>query len=277
MILAGISCLLYSFGVWSSAVTYIPSLKSSICGPKPEYLHFISIVNNVDTVVTLIIPFVAILVMNCRIAVKVIQFYKERKHLALHHGYSSILGNNSSSGNRTPVKSHGTHVRPHHGHRYGYSSCPLPTSQDTSPHEFNRRCSKAHYTRTQVRVTKMLLLVSSAFLALNLPRHTVRTYSFIMSIIDKNYTPSANHIVWQRFFHFLYYLQFSVNVFLYSAFGKNFRKALFHLGKKIRHKLKECHTCVVRGTAPQVVFKATRSEVLMKDYRNISTIETKYI
>ena len=41
-------------------MTYIPTLKSAICGPKMEFLHFISIVNNVDTLVTLIIPFISI-------------------------------------------------------------------------------------------------------------------------------------------------------------------------------------------------------------------------
>lgn len=261
-------------------MTTIPTLSTAICGPKTEFLHFISIVNNVDTFVTLIIPFVAILVMNCRIAVKVIQFYKERKHLALQHAYTSTHG---SSGGGHGGSGHQTCVQNHHPARHSHSSGHTPQSQETPRQDSNRstKTAKAHYTRTQVRVTKMLLLVSSSFLALNLPRHTVRTYSFVMSMLDHSYTPSSSHIVWQKFFQFLYYLQFSVNVFLYSAFGKNFRKALLHLGKKLRHKFVECrqHSICLCGRGRRVLFRTTKTEILMKDYRtqNVSVADSKYV
>ena len=192
---------------------------------------------------------------------------RERKHLALQHGYTSTHGNNSSSSQRASVN-HNHHMN-RSSRKQSCTSCHLPQSQCNKDHlhsNVNNRTAKAHYTRTQVRVTKMLLLVSSAFLALNLPRHTVRAYSVIMSTMDKNYSPSANHIVWDRLFRFLYYLQFSVNVFLYSAFGKNFRKALRHLGRKIKHKLKECHNSVVRKRPQQMILTTTRSEVVVKDY-----------
>ena len=228
-----------------------------------------------DTFVTLIIPFFAILVMNCKIAFKVIQFYKERKHLALQHAYTSTHGNASSSGqNKASANFNNNPNR-----KQSSPSHQMPQShyKDHFHSDLNHKTAKAHYTRTQVRVTKMLLLVSSAFLALNLPRHTVRTYSFIMSVTDNNFTLSAGQIAWQKLFDFLYFLQFSVNVFLYSAFGKNFRKALFHLGRKIKHKLKECHNSTWRVRSQQIIYKTTRSEVIMKEFRNMSTIESKYI
>ncbi|ELT93784.1 hypothetical protein CAPTEDRAFT_26871, partial [Capitella teleta] len=103
------AAVIYSYGTWTSGVSHYFGL--ALCGPLPKYSHVVHIINNIDTVISLLIPFFLILFMNVRIAWKVV-------------------------------------------HRSGY-------------------------LRNQVRVTKMLLNVSSIFLLLNLPRHSERIYSFI--------------------------------------------------------------------------------------------------
>ena len=41
-----------------------------------------------------------------------------------------------------------------------------------------------------------------------------------LSGMFQNYRPSHTFLAWERLFKFLYYLQFSVNLILYSVFGE---------------------------------------------------------
>ncbi|ELT90908.1 hypothetical protein CAPTEDRAFT_26880, partial [Capitella teleta] len=112
--LACLAAVIYSFGTWTSGVNSY--FEMPVCGPLPQFSYLVNMVHNVDTLITLVLPFLAILFMNVRIALKVMQFYSTRRSV---------------------------------------------TEQN------------------QVRVTKMLLIVSSIFLVLNLPRHSERVYLFI--------------------------------------------------------------------------------------------------
>ena len=198
-----VSCLalsavvLYSFGIWTSGVSQIMDFEP-VCGPLRNYMDLVDIFNNIDTVMTLLLPFLAILVMNLKITYKVVLFYREKKSFSLS---DSLNGHYRSMMQVNPV-SHKTRLV---------------------------------YTRTQVRVTKMLLTVSTIFLVLNLPRHTTRTYFFLMRFLDEGYIPSETIMLWDKIFLNLYYMHFSVNLFLYSMMNKNFRKALVWLGRRIRH------------------------------------------
>ena len=202
--LALFAALLYSFGTWTSGVTVY--LGMPVCGPLPKYGSAVSIINNIDTIITLILPFLAILIMNVKIAYKVIQFYRARRTVTEHR-------------------------------------CALSRDSERASDSFGRlritvsNVGRSGYLRNQVRVTKMLLTVSSIFLLLNLPRHSVRVYSFIRNLSEPTYIPQHQLIVWQRVFHFLYYLHFCINVFLYSALGTNFRKAFFWLLRRIKHNI----------------------------------------
>ena len=212
--LAAISAILYNFGTWMHGVTLIGPMP--ICAPLPKYTHVVHIFNNIDTVITLLLPFLAIMFMNVRIAHKVVQFYKERKHLALGEQCGSQRGSNvcSGAGHYTVITA---------------SMHQLPLANKT----------KVNYTRTQVKVTKMLLTVSTIFLLLNLPRHSCRMYSFIMNLSNDNYHNSQTYLGWEEVFRVLYYLHFSVNLFLYSMLGKNFRRALCWLWRRLRHGVSE--------------------------------------
>ena len=237
--LAVFSLCLYTFGTWTTGVNTMYIMP--VCGPLPRFHTFISIVHNLDTVITLILPFLAILIMNVRIAYKVAQFYQERRHLQLH----------AISYTRGTMSFRRGHIQVYHK-------------------------TNSMYTRTQVRVTKMLLTVSTIFLVLNLPRHTVRTYSFIRTLTDKDYNPTETYILWQKFFQFLYYLQFSVNLFLYSAFGRNFRKALLLLWRKVKHNVVAvlARTAVIRANGS--LFRAGGAEITLRDYRHFSG-ESRYV
>ena len=222
----------------------------------------------------------AILVMNIRIAVKVVKFYKDRKVLALHIQHVNKSRNRQNitfklheriDDNSPPSsRSSPNFARDYTPYASEMELQELPTRQKVNTCE--PRC-----TKSQVKVTKMLLLVSSAFLILNLPRHVVRTYTFIMSIIDTNYHPSDTQIVWQKLFHLLYYLQFSINLFLYSAFGQNFRKALRHLFSRTQHRLYRWKYYFCHFEAPPNSLKVTSYEITLRHSKHVTIADEKCI
>ena len=73
------------------------------------------------------------------------------------------------------------------------------------------------------RVTKMLLLVSTIFLMLNLPIHVFNIYVSIRVYIDKKPTLSEIEQISQTVVSAFFYTSFSVNFLLYSISGVTFR------------------------------------------------------
>ena len=249
--LAIVSFVLYMFGIWTSGVQHIPHIPPS-CGPLTQHMSFVYIADNLDTVITLILPFFTILVMNIRIAYKVAKFYKERKHMSLRPTYNFSSGRFKSNCHRQCLQ----------------PSAPMHTRTTTL------------YTRTQVRVTKMLLTISTIFLLLNLPHHTARVYYFIMTLHNEDHQkPTLDFIAWRKLFDFLHYLQFSVNLLLYSAFGKNFRKAVCLLGKRIKYSIREAYgrsIFVNSSSHRRPLFRSTKGEITLRDYRYING-ESRYV
>ena len=235
--LALFALIFYTFATWTSGVNVI--FLTPVCGPLPNFNRVVHILNNIDTVITLILPFLAILIMNVRIAYKVARFYRERKNMQLQ----------TWSYNRWSTRRF---------HCVGAQKDQL-------------------YTRTQVRVTKMLLTVSTIFLVLNLPRHTVRTYLFIMNLLHEDYQPTETYLLCHKFFQFVYYMQFSINLFLYNAFGKNFRKALHLLWKRVKHNVAESISRSYIGRTRRSFFHAGEGDITLQEYRHISGDSGKYI
>ncbi|RUS91251.1 hypothetical protein EGW08_000963 [Elysia chlorotica] len=94
-------------------------------------------------------------------------------------------------------------------------------------------------TKLQYRCFRMVLSVCIVFLCLNVPSHTIRLQSLIQSLLDSEYRPTALEYQLQQFLQFIYYLNFVVNVFIYSACAKNFRMAClklpWHISETARH------------------------------------------
>ena len=80
-----------------------------------------------------------------------------------------------------------------------------------------------------LKVTKMLLLVSTVFLILNIPSHAVRVYVFLKSTVDSSYVPDYLLVLIQKIFQHLFYVNFATNFLLYSVSGKAFRRATYRL------------------------------------------------
>ena len=199
----------YSFGAWTSGLVH-PALGEGAprCQPLPEYRNLVNILNNIDTVITLIIPSISIFVLNVRIATKIKYFYAKRMGMTASQ---QVL--------------HGRLATRPAAYREACTDDASPDSGD----EGGKTQTTALRQRSQITITKMLLVVSTMFLLLNMPSHAIRVHDFLMSCAGQSYVPPLDLVYWQQVFQMVYYCNFSINFFLYSVCGKNFRKALCRL------------------------------------------------
>ena len=204
-LLALFAFVIYLFSPFMSGV--IQFNGTPICAPLPGFSRAAWIINNTDTLITFIIPTTIILGCNIRIAQLVCTFYRRKENQQTDDIWKWDFTSQKSQKNKR-------------------STCgnvlPLPKG-------------KANY---QMRATRMLLIVSSVFLLCNLPSHTIRAYAFIMTLVDANYQPGQEFILWQQLFQILYYLNFCVDFFLYTFSSRNFRLGLRRLCFKVGRRLK---------------------------------------
>lgn len=77
---------------------------------------------------------------------------------------------------------------------------------------------------SQISVSRMLFLVCSVFIILNLPSYVVRIHVFVLSVSDQP-VPEYVYLL-QRYFMLLYYTNFAVNFILYNAGSRIFRRMM---------------------------------------------------
>ena len=89
----------------------------------------------------------------------------------------------------------------------------------------------------QIKVTKMLLIVSTVFLIVNLPSYVVRIQVFLTSFIDVNYSAPIRQYLLLHISQMIYYCGFSINFFLYSYCSDRFRKAMTRFFLQVKNKI----------------------------------------
>lgn len=88
-----ISVCLYHFSFWTTDVAIYPSERIARCSIDKSFIHFLNIVTWIDTVLTMLIPFVLICYMNIRVAFTAAKFQEKRKAcLSLRDAKSVKLG-----------------------------------------------------------------------------------------------------------------------------------------------------------------------------------------
>jgi hypothetical protein len=97
-------------------------------------------------------------------------------------------------------------------------------------HVLEHRLRRSKYHR---RITKMLLIISTTFLLLNTPMHLLKIYYFFFSNDDTYDEKNSIESAIEMLTFCLFYTNFSINFFLYSLCGKNFRSSLMDLIKHI--------------------------------------------
>ncbi|KAH1026840.1 hypothetical protein HUJ05_000453 [Dendroctonus ponderosae] len=193
------------------------------CDLKPYYIQIGNIINWIDTIVTLLIPMFLILIMNISIAKVVFRSHNWRSphertvqagRISFHH-----VGSQSSNSTRNSEPEYS-------------STLTRLTSEDFSL----RRHRQARTSSLQVQhnINKMLLLISSVFVALNLPSYVLRLV-FFFGYWNDNVVESF----WcaHQLSMLLYYTNFSINFLLYAFYGKSFRACLYKMFRDLYSKL----------------------------------------
>ncbi|XP_040070962.1 uncharacterized protein LOC120843614 [Ixodes scapularis] len=164
-------------------------------------MYYITII---DTVLTLIVPFLLLTVMNFMIARSIYLFYaRYRQQRAFcREGYPMRVFIN-----------------------------PLPSKQNGSGSTLHATQSGSNVITpvTQMSVTRMLLLVSTVFILLNLPSYVLRIYVFLLYFGDAESLEAASGslaYILQRYCMILYYTNFAINFVLYNASSRMFRVTL---------------------------------------------------
>ncbi|KAK3094513.1 hypothetical protein FSP39_002712 [Pinctada imbricata] len=77
----------------------------------------------------------------------------------------------------------------------------------------------------QLRVAKMLYVLSVTFFILNVPSHATRIY-ILFGLSSSTWTGSEEQAIIQLLLQFIYYTNFAIKFFLFVSCSKNFRKIL---------------------------------------------------
>ena len=182
-----IACLVYNFSFWTITVQKIGSRPR--CMYKFKYMEFLEVATWVDTIVTMIVPFVTIALVNTKVLHTAIKF-SSRRQSTVNLTIKRLCRN---------------------------------TIQNCKYETFKLKKDNPH-----LRVTRTLLLVSTTFLFLNLPSHVIRLYNLIIATNSSrsNFSLSMKFFFIQEVASMLYYTTFSCNFVLYTLFGRNFKSSL---------------------------------------------------
>ena len=294
MILSGLAGLGYSFGAWTSGVMESNGVRR--CTPLPQYMRVITVLNNIDTVITLIIPSAAIFAMNIRITYKIMYVFQQRTSMTSSflsdkhfQRQSKQIPENSSitnvweCRNLAMMDQEDESVATRDLRNNSTSTVPSVCDNKRSASSTSSDARGYNIVRNsaQIKITKMLLIISTIFLLLNLPSHSLRVYAFLMNFTSSNnYNPPLIAVLLQQAFTMIYNLNFAINFFLYSLCGKNFRAALCRLLRKCRMRMTQtmCFACrntrwYVRTTQGSV--RRTSSRLQQKHTRSGSTRFTR--
>ena len=227
-----------------------------ICTPYDQYTDLVTTyLHNFNTVIMFIILFCLITVMNVRIALKVL--ICKRQEPMRRTSWGGIVTRQTSLYRARSGSLSGTH-RGAATDVGGGTHCTRSTS-DTCDDDTRRPTQ--YDSETQESFTKLLLVVSTLFLLMNLPRHIARTYGFILKLTDENYQPSWESIFWGSIFKYLYYMNFALNLFPYRVCVRSFRRAAGWLRIKITHMMSGCcaRICFKQGEGQRYDIQSTTS------------------
>lgn len=268
IILGIVGCVLYSFSIFTNGIVYVRTLDKThqFCTPLYSHYNFLTIYTALDSVLTLIIPSLAIVSLNITIARKIIKLSHERKGIEAVQVLNSSLkkklmretvsdlglaeshnNNNSSnllnSSHHAGIPMYGNNSMRRCQSDVNRFKCSTQPLQTTTLNGRNIKCSMRiaqSRIKAQYKTVRMLLIVSSVFVLLNLPSHAFRIHAFFQSSVHDRYATEIIALRWHELFQLLYHLNFSINFFLYSLYGRNFRKGLQILWYRITHGSLKC-------------------------------------
>ncbi|XP_077492445.1 uncharacterized protein LOC144103657 [Amblyomma americanum] len=186
---------------------------ASECHHRPEFEQILHYTNIMDTVVTLIVPFILIVIMNFMIGRALYLFNARRRLQRANSAQMDSAGdpdNRNTSSGCSPTASN--------------KAIPTTVSANGSTRLQHQNPERLLMHPSQISVSRMLFLVCTVFIILNLPSYVVRIHVFVLSISNQ---PVPDHVLLlQRYFMLLYYTNFAVNFILYNLGSRIFRRMM---------------------------------------------------
>ena len=264
-----IAMVLYCWTVVTSGVVSVHATKS-VCMPLLEHYDILTIMSSVDTFVAWVLPSVIIVVLNVRIIIK-LHYYQRRcaeltkasitAALTQHAQQETAKPSRRKTGRiRTSISTTGSmHIRfsSSHNKENENNNVDFHTMEIAYP----ETCQKMLRNRTQFRTARMLLILSSVFVLLNLPCHVFKIYTFVESVIADDGKSTKGKVRWQELFHLVYFLNFAVNFFVYSACGRQFRTGMTRLCKRCSRSSSKCKLVRRPGSQERTKFIGTKCEI----------------
>ena len=219
-VFAFISLVMYTFALWTSGI--ITFDNQGVCTPLPRYYDVITVMTSIDTILSCIIPSVLIVILNVRIILKLHQYQLKRAELSrsvalpsgdVHLRRRSLIHASISITGSMHIK----FSSPNKDH---------DPSTATQTIVYPDNCQRVVRSRSQFRTARMLLVLSSVFVLLNLPSHVFRVQVFVHNFVGGGTTSTRGKVHWQELFQLVYFLNFAINFFVYSAYGRQFRNSL---------------------------------------------------
>ncbi|KAI5701904.1 hypothetical protein M8J75_014552 [Diaphorina citri] len=188
------------------------------CGLVEEWTELASLLNHVDFVLTLIVPFTLIVVLNTLISRTVWRVARIRR---------SMINNNNKI-----VAPGGGSMNHHH-----QSSVRNNFTSHNTQKMFQSSRRNSGGPSSQTKVTKMLLIVSSVFICLNLPSYAIRIWVYLNETLQYESEETKHDVViLQHYCQILFHTNFGINFALYCISGQNFRRSLVSLFCKNKKK-----------------------------------------
>ncbi|XP_070490081.1 thyrotropin-releasing hormone receptor [Chironomus tepperi] len=200
--LINIPCLLYA------APQYSIFLNDYVCDVREDYKYQMQIFNYIDTAIVFVLPFTTIVILNTFTAAAVWKVAGVRRTMTLQKRANEF---------RSTVNNHSNTNSLYKEHNFNLNL-----------HAKKNLAQKKSGNSSQIKVTKMLLIVSSVFVCLNLPSYIMRIKAFL---IENDGKSSQATVITQYICWFFFITNFGINFMIYCLSGQNFRKALISMFK----------------------------------------------
>lgn len=230
----------YSYVIFTTAGD--PGIPT--CSPLRQYLEALQVLSTFDTFITMLMPFLSIIILNTAIIVKLFRVYRNppgqlgfQDQASSRYSCTSTINLECSYGidvhNATSLS---------HNNRKDKNTTLL--THNSRKDKQNTRCnwvnqpsvSLKRRSSNHIRTTRSLVLISSTFVLLNTPSHALRVYFTFVELIGGRPIISSNIHVAQELSQFLYYVNFATNVFQYVVFSESFRNGLLALWASFRER-----------------------------------------
>ncbi|XP_055606082.1 neuropeptides capa receptor [Uranotaenia lowii] len=153
--------------IFFASPQYSPAMNETICDMPEEYKDQMTMFNYLDTILVFVVPFTMIVVLNTFTALTVWKFAGVRRTMTMPRSFGGNL--------RESRRQHHQLQTSNSNHLILNGGLPIPQIQSYS---------RGRVVNSQIKVTKMLLIVSTVFVCLNLPSYAVRVKIFLgVSII----------------------------------------------------------------------------------------------